>query len=103
MNSSLQSGTSFALNFAPTGMVPKRADSPHVPLTVEEISEQVRQATEIGITVVHLHARDSDEEPTHSREMYAEIISQIRSFAPELVICVSLSGRRRPDFARRRV
>lgn len=44
--------------------------------------------------MVHLHARDADTEvPTYKKEIYGEIIRGIRTFAPELVICVSLSGR----------
>jgi hypothetical protein len=45
---------------APTGMVPTRALTPHVPLTPEEIARDVAAAAEIGITSVHLHARDAD-------------------------------------------
>jgi len=61
---------------------------------VDEIIEDVLLANEIGITMVHLHARDPiTGEPDYKKEIYAEIIKGIRKFAPELVICVSLSGR----------
>ena len=56
---------------APTGMVPTRAMTPHVPLTPEEIARDVAAAAEIGITSVHLHARDADGVPTWEREVYA--------------------------------
>lgn len=91
----------FVLNFAPTGMVPRRRDNPNVPISAEEIAAQVHEAWELGITVVHIHARDAVEEPSHDPERYADIIARIRSFAPELVICVSLSGRLKPDFESR--
>lgn len=97
----IKSSDSFVLNFAPTGMVPKRRDNPHVPLSPNEIAEQVHEAVELGITVVHLHARDQEEEPSHDIDLYGEIVGKIRSFAPELVVCVSLSGRKRPDFESR--
>lgn len=90
------------VNFTPTGMVPTRDLTPHVPLSVNEIVEDVHRAVELGITVVHLHARDeADGKPTHRAEVYGEIIGKIRSFAPELVIGVSLSGRETPDLERR--
>ncbi|MEI8340374.1 MAG: 3-keto-5-aminohexanoate cleavage protein [Verrucomicrobiota bacterium] len=82
------------LNFAPTGLVAGREQSPHVPLSPEEIITEVRSAVATGITVVHLHARDSRNLSTSDPEMYARIIGGIREFAPELVICVSLTGRR---------
>ncbi|MGA6946988.1 MAG: 3-keto-5-aminohexanoate cleavage protein, partial [Solirubrobacterales bacterium] len=56
------------LNLAPTGMVPTREQSEHVPLQPEEIVADVLRCAEQGVTVVHLHARDEHGEPTHSKE-----------------------------------
>ena len=82
------------LNFTPTGMIPTKKMTPFVPISVSEIVEDVHRASEIGITMVHLHAREPiTEEPTYKKEIYAEIIKGIRKFDPYLVICVSLSGR----------
>ena len=82
------------VNFTPTGMIPTKEMTPFVPITISEIVENVHEADEIGITMVHLHARDElSGEPTYKKEIYAEIIDGIRKYAPELVICVSLSGR----------
>ena len=82
----------FVLNFTPTGMVPRREDSRHVPLDPHEIADQVGEAALIGVTVVHLHARDAEGAPTHDPEVFARIIQAIRASHPDLVICVSLSG-----------
>ena len=82
------------INFTPTGMIPTKAMTPHAPLSVSEIVEDVHKASEIGITVTHIHAREFGTfEPTYKKEIYAQIIEGIRKYAPELVICVSLSGR----------
>ncbi len=82
------------VNFTPTGMIPTKEMTPHVPVLVDEIVTDVKEACELGITMVHLHAREPQtQEPTYKKEIYAEIISGIREFAPELIICVSLSGR----------
>ena len=82
------------VNFTPTGMIPTKEMTPHVPVLVDEIVTDVKEACELGITMVHLHAREPQTQaPTYKKEMYAEIISGIREFAPELIICVSLSGR----------
>lgn len=82
------------INFAPTGLIPVKKDTPHVPVTVEEIIADVRSAYEAGITMVHLHARHPDTgEPEYHKEIYAKMIEGIRVFAPDLVICVSTSGR----------
>ena len=82
------------INFTPTGMIPTKKMTPYVPLSVAEIVEDVHLATEIGITMVHLHAMDPETfEPSYKKEIYADIIEGIRKYAPELVICTSLSGR----------
>ena len=46
------------VNFTPTGMIPTKEMTAYVPVSVSEIVEDVHQASEIGITMVHLHARD---------------------------------------------
>lgn len=78
---------------APTGMVPTKAMTPHVPITPEEIARDVAAAAALGITSVHLHARDADGAPTWDREVYARIVGAVRDRAPEVLINVSTSGR----------
>jgi uncharacterized protein (DUF849 family) len=90
------------INFTPTGMIPKKIDTPYVPISPEEIIRDVEAACELGISMVHLHARNNDDQtPSHRKEIYSEIIAGIRSFAPELIICVSTSGRVINDFETR--
>ena len=75
-------------------MIPTRSMTPHVPISVSEIVEDIQSVFEIGITKVHLHARNPEtEDPTYKKEIYAEIIEGIRKFSKTLVVCVSLSGR----------
>jgi uncharacterized protein (DUF849 family) len=82
------------INFTPTGMIPTKDMTPHVPVTVNEIVEDVHRAYELGITMTHIHARDEKTgEPTYRKEVYADLIEGIRKYAPDLVICTSLSGR----------
>ena len=90
------------INLAPTGMIPTKEMTPYVPVTVEEIIEDVHEAVEIGITMVHLHARDNESgEPTYKAEVYDKIIAGIRRFSSDLIICVSLSGRTFGEFEKR--
>ena len=90
------------INYVPTGMIPTKEMTPHVPTTVQEIVEDVYKAVEIGITMVHLHARDlKTGEPTYKADIYSEIIAGIRRFSTDLVITVSLSGRTFSEFEKR--
>lgn len=90
------------INFTPTGMIPTREMTPHVPVTPSEIAEDVHRALELGITMVHLHARDDvTGAPTYRAEVYGRIIEKIRSFSRDLILCVSLSGRNIHEFEKR--
>jgi uncharacterized protein (DUF849 family) len=90
------------INFTPTGMIPTKDMTPHVPVSVSEIVDDVHAAWEIGITAVHLHARDPvTGKPTYKAEVYARIIERIRQFSPDLIVCVSLSGRTFSEFHQR--
>ena len=90
------------VNFTPTGMIPTKKMTSFVPVTVQEIVDNVLEAAEIGITMVHLHARDEqDGEATYKAEVYGKIIGGIRKFNRDLIICVSLSGRPFTEFEKR--
>lgn len=96
-----QLSRSCPIVFAPTGMVPTRAQTPHVPLTPAEIAADVSAAAEIGISSVHLHARDAAGSPAWQKNIYADIIARIRESNPDLVINVSTSGRNWTELERR--
>ncbi len=81
------------VNLAPTGMVPTRQHSPKVPLQPDEIVADVLGCAQLGVSMVHLHARDADGAPTYRKDVYARIISGIREHRPDLVIVASCSGR----------
>ena len=90
------------VNFTPTGMIPTREMTTHVPITAKEIIDDIHKAVEIGITMVHLHARDGAAgKSTYKAEVYGEIIEGIRTFSRDLIICVSLSGRNITEFEKR--
>ena len=90
------------VNFTPTGMIPTKEMTPHVPVSIDEIVEEVHQASELGITMVHLHARDPESgQPTYRADVYGPIIEAIRDFSTDLILCVSLSGRNFKEFEKR--
>jgi 3-keto-5-aminohexanoate cleavage enzyme len=89
------------INLAPTGMVPTRADTPHVPLTPDEVAADVRRCRDAGASIVHLHPRDAAEEPTQSPDRAAEFIAAVRAVAPDIIVCITTSGRRQPELEAR--
>jgi 3-keto-5-aminohexanoate cleavage enzyme len=89
------------INFTPTGTQTTR-DNSLAPLTPNEIIESVHEANEVGISIVHLHSRDEVTlENTYKKESYQKIIEGIKKHCPELLICVSLTGRNFPELEKR--
>lgn len=89
------------INLALTGMVPKRADNPALPVTPSEIAADVARCYKAGARVFHIHARGDDEEPHYAKEIFAESVRQIKTQVPEAIICVTTSGRLYKEFEQR--
>jgi 3-oxoadipate:acetyl-CoA acetyltransferase len=89
------------VNFCPTGMIPTKDMTPHVPLSPAEVVDDACRALELGVAIVHLHAREPDGTPTYRGELYEAMILGIRGHFPDAVVCVSCSGRNFPEFERR--
>jgi 3-oxoadipate:acetyl-CoA acetyltransferase len=90
------------INFTPTGMIPTKDMTPEVPVEWEEIVDQVLEVSELGVNMVHIHAREPETElPSYRRDLYAEIIGGIRKRNKNLVISVSTSGRNVFEFEKR--
>jgi 3-keto-5-aminohexanoate cleavage enzyme len=89
------------INFTPTGTQTTR-DNSFAPLLPNEIIDEVHSAYELGISIVHLHARtENDLQNTYKKEIYQKIIEGIKKHCPELIICVSLTGRNFPELEKR--
>lgn len=89
------------INFTPTGTQTTR-DNSFAPLTPNEIIDVVHEANELGISIVHLHARDEVTlGNTYKKEVYQRIIEGIKKHCPELLICVSLTGRNFSELEKR--
>ncbi len=84
---------SFIVNVCLTGMVPTKGMNPHVPMTPTEIAGDVEACVALGASMVHVHAHDEQGAPDWRRETYQPILDAVRRAAPEVIICVSTSGR----------
>ncbi len=89
------------INFTPTGMIPTKEITPHVPVNPKEIARETLMAAKMGVSIVHLHARDEAGKPTYKKEIYQEIIKNIREKDKDIIICVSTSGRNFNGFDQR--
>ena len=81
------------VNLCPTGMIPKKKDSPEVPISPKEIALDVKRCYELGLSIVHLHARDEEENATWHPEKFTEIINEVKHYTPDIITVVTTSGR----------
>lgn len=85
------------VNLAPTGLLPTRAQSPHVPLTADEVAADCMLCCAAGATMLHLHARAADGSPSCDRQVFGDLVAAVRQRVPDAIIVTTTSGRRAPE------
>jgi uncharacterized protein (DUF849 family) len=89
------------IKLAPTGMIPTKEMTPYVPVSPDEIARDTQKAYQLGVSVVHIHARDAEGKPTYKKEFFEEIFAKVRERCPDIIICASTSGRMHPGVEQR--
>lgn len=86
------------ISVAITGSVPKKSDTPAVPVSVPEQIESTHQAYEAGASLVHVHVRDENEAPSSDPDRFAAFLEGVRRHCPDIIVQFSTGGRgREPD------
>ncbi len=88
------------LTCAVTGTFPTRAQSPHLPVTPEEIATSAVEAAKAGAAICHLHVRDPQSgKPSMELAYYREVVERIRSSDTDVLINLTTGpgGRYVPD------
>ncbi|EAX46687.1 protein of unknown function DUF849 [Thermosinus carboxydivorans Nor1] len=78
---------------APTGNVPTKAMTPFVPVTPEEIAEDIAACYEKGAAVAHIHARNEEGRPTHEIKFFAEILRRLDEKGCPIIRQISTGAR----------
>jgi 3-keto-5-aminohexanoate cleavage enzyme len=91
----------FIVNVCLTGTIPSKEMNVHLPVTPDEVAEDVRRCTALGASIFHIHVRDRDGKPDWKRETFQAAMDAIRSVSKDVVVCVTTTGRRVSDLARR--
>src|SRR5512135_252092 len=88
------------IGVAITGALPRKKDSPAVPVTPAEQVESTHEAFEAGATLVHIHVRNPDESPSSAPELYAQVQEGVRRHCPGMIVQFSTGGRGREQSQR---
>lgn len=82
------------LTIAPTGNVPTKEMTPHVPITPEEIAAQVYECWKAGAAVAHFHTRDEEGKPTSSLEANIAVLKAMDKYTDcNIIRQLSTGGR----------
>jgi len=79
------------ITVAPTGAWPKKENNPNVPMTPEEIAEDVYACWKAGAAVAHLHMRDDKGNGTMDKERFRRTLDLIHEKYPECDIIYNLT------------
>lgn len=81
------------ITIAPTGNVPTKEMTPHVPLTPQEIAADIVACRQKGAAVAHIHARDEAGKPTCELAPFAEIERLLTKNGCDIVRQISTGAR----------
>jgi uncharacterized protein (DUF849 family) len=70
---------------AVTGAVTTKKQCPAIPYTAEEIGEECRRAYEAGATVVHVHGRTDDGQPSYDPAVFEAYKREIEERCPVII------------------
>lgn len=79
------------ITVAPTGAWPSKKDNPNIPLTPEEIANDVYECYKAGASVAHLHMRDDMGKGTMNIQKFEKTVKLIKEKC-DIVINLTTSG-----------
>jgi uncharacterized protein (DUF849 family) len=85
-----------------TGALPRKAQTPAVPVTPAEQIESTQEAYEAGAALVHIHVRNKDESPSSDPDLFAQVQEGVKKHCPGMIIQFSTGGRGRSQNERGR-
>ncbi|MDS0136090.1 MULTISPECIES: 3-keto-5-aminohexanoate cleavage protein [unclassified Amycolatopsis] len=74
-----------------TGSVNIPSQSPHLPLSADEVADAALEAIDAGSAIVHLHAREPDGRPTPDPGVFEKIVGRITAES-DAVINITTGG-----------
>jgi 3-keto-5-aminohexanoate cleavage enzyme len=83
----------LVITVAPTGSLPKKKHTPHVPITPQEIIDTGVRCEAAGAAIYHVHVRNlEDESPATDFQLFEEVYNGLKE-RTNLIIQISTGGR----------
>jgi len=88
---SRSAATTTLITVAPTGAETAKADVPQLPTTLDELVETAVRCEAAGASLIHLHIRDAEHQPTLDARLLRASVEAIRA-STDLVVQLSTGG-----------
>lgn len=83
----------LVITVAPTGSLPVKSKTPHVPITPKEIVDCAVRCESAGAAMVHVHVRDPETQaPSPRYDLFQEVVEGLRGRS-RLILQISTGGR----------
>ena len=79
------------ITVAPTGAETAKQDCPQLPTTPEELARTAQECEQAGASMIHIHVRDHDHQPTLDVVLLKEWVAAVRE-SSDLVVQLSTGG-----------
>lgn len=77
------------ITVAPTGAWPKKKDNPNVPMTPQEIANDVYECYKLGAAICHLHMRNDEGNGTMDKAKFEETVDLIKKKCDIVINCTT--------------
>lgn len=89
------------ITVAPNGSIPRKKDNPHVPVSPDEIIQTGINCEKAGASIIHIHARNPEDESASTDVKIFQQIYQGLKEATNLIIQISTGGRAGTEYEKR--
>jgi len=81
------------ITLATTGNINTKERNPALPCSPEEMADDMHECIKLGVSVLHIHARDENNKPTMRVDKFRETVRRVKERDPDVVIQISTGGR----------
>jgi len=83
----------LVITLATTGNINTKERNPSLPCSPQEMADDMHECIKLGVSVLHIHARNEENRPTMRVDKFRETVRLVKERDPDVVIQISTGGR----------
>jgi len=83
----------LVITLATTGNINTKERNPSLPCSPQEMADDMHECIKLGVSVLHIHARDENNKPTMRVDKFRETCRLVKERDPDVIIQISTGGR----------